>query len=564
MTVGTVRNLRRISQIVFFLVFCWLILKTNFDVRLTPADPTHILLPYPVSIALQFDPLVALATLLATGTLYKGLLWSLVILIPTVFLGRFFCGWVCPLGSLNQWVAEIPSERLGRKGAGKIKSNRYHRYQRIKYYVLFFFVGAALVGVLQVGLLDPLALLARSIGTVVLPVIHYAAFGVLSWVKSLGYPPLGDVAQSVYDVVAMLLLPFRRMYFHGTLTIALLFLTILILNRVFTRFWCRGLCPLGALLGVFSRFAVFGLQKRESTCDRCQLCLLRCQGADNPDIGSRWRQTECHLCLNCQASCPTGSLKFKFFPTHEPSRKNPAPTQKIDVSRRKVVVSVVGGVAMLPLFRSGDAFAVNANPSLIRPPGSTSEDDFMARCIRCGQCMRVCPNNALHPTLLESGLEGVWSPILIPRIGYCEPSCTLCGQVCPTAAITELTPKQKIGDEQTPPNRIGTAFVDRGRCLPIAMAIPCIVCEEWCPTTPKAIYLEERTSLDRLGNEVAVKRPHVDPDLCTGCGACEYACPIVGKAAIRISSVGESRSPDNQILPERRGIKAAEGRPETS
>ncbi|MEW5993314.1 MAG: 4Fe-4S binding protein [Candidatus Zixiibacteriota bacterium] len=555
MTIRTVRNLRRISQILFFLIFCWLILKTNFEVSFTPEDPTEIYLPYPVSIALEFDPLVALATLLANGTIYKGLLWSLVILIPTIFLGRFFCGWVCPLGSLNQWVSEIPSERLGRKGAGKINSNRYHRYQRIKYYILFLFLGAAAVGALQIGLLDPLALLARSLGTMVLPMIHSAALGVLSWVKSFGLAPVYNGAQYLYDSVAPVLLPYRRMHFHGILTIAFLFIAILVLNRVFTRFWCRGICPLGALLGFFSRFAIFGLQKNESTCDHCKTCQLHCQGADNPDTESRWRQAECHLCLNCQASCPTGSLKFRFFPQHEPTKANPPPIQKIDVSRRKAVASVVAGVAMLPLFRSGDAFAVNANPDLIRPPGSAPENDFLSRCIRCGQCMRVCPNNALHPTLLESGLEGLWSPILIARIGYCEPTCTLCGQVCPTGAITELTLKQKVGDRQTPPNRIGTAFVDRGRCLPIAMAIPCIVCEEWCPTTPKAIYLEDRTMRDRNGNEVQVRRPHVDPSLCTGCGACEYACPVVGKAAIRISSVGESRSVDNQILPERRGIR---------
>ncbi|MFH1372742.1 MAG: 4Fe-4S binding protein [bacterium] len=552
MTIRTVRNLRRLSQIVFFVIFCWLILETNFEVDFSPGESAEIRLPYPVSIALQFDPLTALATLLANGTLYKGLLWSLVILTPTIFLGRFFCGWICPLGSLNHWIAEIPSERLGRKGRNKIASNRYHKYQRIKYYVLFLFLGAAAVGSLQAGLLDPLPLLARSIGTVVLPMIHSGAGGLLSWVKSFGIGPVGSLAQWLYDLVAAVLFPFRTVHYHAILTIGLLFALILILNRVFTRFWCRGICPLGALLGIFSRFSLLGLQKTESTCDKCQLCLLSCQGADNPDIGSRWRQSECHLCLNCQAACPTGSLRFKFNPGHEVSSTNPAATPRIDVSRRQVVASLAAGVALRPLFRSGDAFGVNANPRLIRPPGSTPEDGFLARCIRCGQCMRVCPNNALHPTLLESGLEGMWTPILIARIGYCEPTCTLCTQVCPTGAIAELTLKDKVGDKRTPANCIGTAFVDRGRCLPWAMATPCIVCEEWCPTSPKAIYLKEETTYDREGTTIIVKRPYIDPELCTGCGACEFACPVSDRAAIYITSVGESRSPDNQILLKKR------------
>ena len=116
MTIRTVRNLRRASQIVFFAIFFWLILKTNFQPHFDSSGTGDIHLPYPVSIALEFDPLAALGTLLSSGTVYKGLLWSLVILIPTIFIGRFFCGWVCPLGSLNHGVSEIPSERLRRKG----------------------------------------------------------------------------------------------------------------------------------------------------------------------------------------------------------------------------------------------------------------------------------------------------------------------------------------------------------------------------------------------------------------------------------------------------------------
>ncbi len=554
MTIKTVRNLRRISQVIFFIVFFWLILKTNFEVNFSPSDNSEILLPYPVSIALQFDPLVALATLLANGTLYKGLLWSLVILIPTIFLGRFFCGWICPLGSVNHWISEIPSERKRRKGKDIIEANRYKKYQRIKYYVLLVFLAAAFAGTLQTGLLDPLPLLARSIGTVVLPALHTGAVEVLNWIKSLGLIPLNNVAQFIYDLMAAIFLPFRRMHFHTILTIGFLFTAILVLNRLYTRFWCRGICPLGALLGIFSRYAIFGLEKDETTCDSCRKCVMHCQGADNPEPGFVWRQAECHLCLNCQAACPQSSLKFKFFPNQVVTKTNPALTQNVDVSRRKVVASLAGGLALYPLLRAGDAFDVNTSEKLIRPPGSVNEKDFLARCIRCGQCMRVCPNNALHPTFLESGLEGLWSPILIAKIGYCEHTCTLCGQVCPTEAIRELTMEEKIGDENHPPNRIGTAFIDRGRCLPWAMAKPCIVCEEWCPTSPKAIYLREEIVTDRQGNRVTVMQPYVDPNLCTGCGACEYACPVTDRAAIYITSVGESRSLKNQILLERKGV----------
>jgi polyferredoxin len=555
MTIQTVRNLRRVSQVLFFMIFFWLILKTNFQPHFNPVDKVDIRLPYPVSIALQFDPLTALGTLLSSGTVYKGLLWSLVILIPTIFIGRFFCGWVCPLGSLNHWISEIPSERLRRKGKGKIDSNRYKKYQRIKYYILLVFVAAALMGTLQIGLLDPLPFLARSIGTVVLPTIHTAALSAVGWFKDLGWPPLGNAVQAVYDFIAPALFNYRQVHFHAIFSLALFFLVVLVLNRIFTRFWCRGICPLGAMLGIFSRYSLFGLKKDEATCTHCEKCLIHCQGADNPDIGYRWRQAECHLCLNCQASCPEKSLSFCFFPDQADTKTNPAGTPKVDITRRKVLASLAGGIALYPLLRSGDAFAVNTDSRLIRPPGSVAEADFLTKCIRCGQCMRVCPNNALHPTLMESGLEGVWTPVLIPRIGYCEPSCTLCTQVCPTGAILELTVDQKIGDEDNPPVRIGTAFIDRGRCLPWAMGKTCIVCEEWCPTSPKAVYLNEEPATGRDRNTTMVKRPFIDPDLCTGCGACEYACPVVDRPAIYVTSVGETRSSENQILLQRRGIK---------
>jgi len=547
MTVTTVRNLRRLSQIIFFAVFFWLILKTNFSPDFQTTATTDIMPPYPAAVAFQIDPLTALGTFISSGTFYKGLLWSLVVLIPTIFIGRFFCGWVCPLGTLNHWISEIHLGKLGRRNKSKIESNRYKKYQRIKYYLLLILIAAALVGPLQIGLLDPLSFLARSLGTVVLPAMQKAASGTVGWLESLDYPSLGSAARSAYDFMAPFLLNIRPAHFHATLSIALIFFAVLILNRIYTRFWCRGICPLGALLGFFSRYAILGLKKDVVSCNQCRLCLLHCQGGHNPDLGSRWHQPECHLCLNCQASCPQQALHFGFFPHQEDTATNPSKTTQVDITRRQVLASLVGGLALYPLFRLDNTSPTNTHSRFLRPPGSANENRFLDKCTRCGQCMNVCPNNALHPTLSEAGWEGLWTPVFIPRIGYCEPSCTLCGQICPTGAIQKLTIEEKIG---TSPVRIGTAFVDRNRCLTWTEGNACGICEAWCPRTPKAVRMLSKFPTDNSGTLFETKHPYVDPELCIGCGMCEYACPVVGQAAIYVTAVGESRQ--NRKMMQRR------------
>ena len=222
----------------------------------------------------------------------------------------------------------------------------------------------------------------------------------------------------------------------------------------------------------------------------------------------------------------------------------PPESARIQVSRRAMLAASAAGVGGGLLFRiHPQAAGRSYHPDLIRPPGSLGEDDFLARCLRCGECMKVCPTNGLHPAWLEGGLVGLWSPVFKMKLGYCEYECTLCLQVCPTQAI------QKLSVEEKQKVKVGLAFIDKNRCLPFALARTCIVCEEHCPTPKKAIWFEEVTvTSNELGEKTIVKQPHINPDLCLGCGICENKCPVEDQPAIYVTSVGESRNLKNQVL----------------
>jgi ferredoxin len=189
-------------------------------------------------------------------------------------------------------------------------------------------------------------------------------------------------------------------------------------------------------------------------------------------------------------------------------------------------------VAGLALFRS-QGLQEYPNVRLLRPPGATDER-ILNTCLRCGACMRICPTNVIQPAGMDMGLERLWTPVMVPERGFCEFNCNLCGEVCPVEAIPPLPLEQK----QT--TVIGKAYIDQNHCLAWSDHKMCMVCEEMCPLPEKAITLVETEIRDADDSTRVIRVPQVDRNKCIGCGVCEFRCPVIGEAAIRVQAVNQN------------------------
>jgi ferredoxin len=480
---------RWLIQLAFLAFFIFLFIQTRYGI--------------PVSyqkLFLRIDPLIAIIVSIATRAVIVSALLSLVIIIITLVFGRIFCGYVCPLGT----SIDIAGARVEKKQVlPRFVTNS-------KYAILFFLFIAAIAGGSFVHFFDPLVIFERTLTLVLYPFYTYFA-GAVTLIESAVYTE--------------------------TFVVLAVFLTVLGLNLIAPRLWCRVLCPLGALLALLSKYSIFKFAITQE-CTQCGLCESVCPTyaikAEKKMIDSG----ECIGCFRCYYECAHNAVSFR--PRFVPA--------SVNIQRRQLLMGLGAGIIAVPLARS--LLHRKLHGRLIRPPGSIPEADFLNACVHCGKCMKACPTNGLQPCVFETGINGLWSPRLIPRIGGCEKNCNLCGQVCPTSAIRELSLEEKTFV------KMGTAVIDRSRCIAWEQDKVCLICDEACPYN--AI-----SSFNETIRESTLLRPFVDERICTGCGLCEARCPIEGPAAIQVFSIGEERkSTGSYITEEKIKLRACEEKPE--
>jgi polyferredoxin len=466
-----VKILRILSQALFFGLFLFVFIRS--------LDPfSAVENPF-----LRFDPLIFLTNPAA------NLLVAIVaaaLLILAILLGRVFCGWLCPLGSLIEALDFILSPLRRRNPLALRRFPK--RKVLIRYPVSVLLLGAVLLTVFTEA-----------------PVLQFLHPNV--WIIRIA----------------------------SLTTFGLAFLGLLLLFSLFARrLWCTYLCPLGALYGLLARIPLFRLRISAcNSCGRCDRCPTEAAYYGEREIMAH----QCLVCFDFEAGCPTQGFRFSLPGAVVPGaaravspsafRRAAAPPSPSRRSFLKNCVQLVCGLAVGGLL-SGIGFLHRRITNLLRPPGVVDEARFVENCLRCLQCVRSCPNQIIKTTGSEHGLASLYTPHLEFGPYGCDYFCQVCQQVCPNRAI----PLQSLEQKQSTP--IGVARIDETLCVVYKDKFNCLVCEEVCPVPDKAIRYEVTAERNEEGEPL--REPKMVPERCIGCGICEARCPAE-TVAIRVFAI---------------------------
>lgn len=442
---------------------------------------------------LIIDPLLSISTFLAAKEWVWSLVWAAGILTACVLFPRGFCGYLCPLGSLIDFFDWAVGKRVK-----KFRVKRDGWWVNLKYYILTAVLVCSLGGVLLSGFVAAIPVITRGFEYIVTPFGQAYERG--------GWEHVPPVSAGNWLSIG-------------------LFLLVLGLGFLRPRFWCKYVCPSGAVFSVFNIFRV-GERKVESSCIHCNKCIEICP-FDAIKADYTTRTADCTLCQSCGGVCPTHAIKFTDrWNVWDLKKLNDPPTTEVALSRRGFLTGTTAAVATAFVFGDNTLPAMLGYKPIqpLRPPGSVPEPEFLNQCIRCGECFQACPTSVLQPMSLKDGFRNWWTPELVADFAGCEPSCNNCGQACPTGAIRALPLEEKKVA------KIGFAVVNQQTCLPWAGKEDCDICYDTCHKAGYDAIEYRRINMEMdeemgfpiegTGNRAVV----VLADKCVGCGLCQLRC----------------------------------------
>ena len=434
-----------------------------------------------------------------------------VLLALTLIFGRVYCSVICPLGVMQDIISWIH---------GKTKKKNRFRFSYspaknwLRYGVLAVFVIALVAGLHSlVALVAPYSAYGRIASNLLAPVYQwgnnffawiaeradsYAFYSTEVWIKS---GATFAVAAVTFIVIAVLA------WKHG-------------------RTWCNTICPVGSVLGFFSKFSLFAPVIDTEKCRNCGLCGKQCKASCIDTKEHKIDYSRCVACMDCIDSCKDGAIHYAL-------RKGAAKakTQKDapDQSKRAFMVStaiaatavvakaqdmkVDGGLAEI------ERAAKPERQTRLVPAGSLSLRNFSNHCTACQLCVSACPNQVLRPS---TSLLTLMQPEMSYERGYCRPECTKCSDVCPAGAIRPITVEEKSSTQ------IGHAVVCHENCVVNTDGVSCGNCARHCPAG--AISMVRKNPDDPRSPRI----PVVNEERCIGCGACENLCPARPFTAIHV------------------------------
>jgi polyferredoxin/Na+-translocating ferredoxin:NAD+ oxidoreductase RNF subunit RnfB len=434
---------------------------------------------------------------------------AIFVVVLTLLFGRLYCSVLCQAGVLQDLF-----NRLTARGVKKNRAKRYFKYTKpnnwLRYSILVVTVLAFVAGSsLLLILLDPYSNVGRMMTDLVRPALiplnnlfvneSTAGGGFFHHINSLGF----------------VLVP--------TLIAGLFLAVVAVMSLTRGRLYCNTICPVGTFLGLISRFAPFKIVVNHSACNHCGVCARSCKSQCIDSKNSTIDHSRCVDCFNCLSTCSQGALSYRF---QLPQKKAAAVSENVkNSSRRNFLIAGATAVATAPVAIAQNKLGVKkAEP--IMPPGAGTRDNFNTKCTACHLCVSECPTQVLHPTAFDYGIMGMMQPKMAFDKGFCQPDCTHCSNVCPSGALTPLTREQKHVTQ------VGIAHFTQTRCVVYLDNTDCGACSEHCPTQ----------AVSMVDYKNGLRIPHVEPEICIGCGGCEYICPATPKAIVVHANIDQKRA----------------------
>lgn len=438
------------------------------------------------------------------------------IIVVTILFGRIYCSVICPLGIYQDGIAHIAEKR---------KKNRYsfNRSKKYRYFIALAFFLLIVSDFTNIAIfIEPYSIFGRFASNLFSPVYRlinnvlayfaerwdsYAFYHVDVYIKSL---PIFIISIAYFLIITILALTNGRWY-------------------------CNSICPVGALLGIISKYSIFKPHFDEEKCISCGLCEKNCRCSAIDSKNQIIDYSKCVMCFNCISKCKQGAINYnvkiknseKTKTKSSENSENPGAEGK---TTRKTFIATIATLATASTLKAQEKVVDGGLATIekkkapkrvvpIKPAGSGSYGTFSSLCTACQLCVQTCPNDVLRAS---TRLENLMQPEMSYERGYCRPECTACSEVCPSGAIRRVTREDKASIQ------IGHAVWIGQNCVPLRDGVTCGNCAKHCPSG--AITMMPYDPDDAASPKI----PVINEERCIGCGACEHVCPARPFSAIYV------------------------------